>query len=205
MNMRTQLTRWCSAGLLTAALATSGAGCASDGVTVNRNGQNPNAVLNTRGIDPQDFKIAAQELTTQMLANPEVQRAFQSIDPQSGKPLVKISRFRNDTTLKINMVDYLATPVKNTLVNSGKARAFAEDQLAQDTAAGRDILSGTSSAKLPDFILYGVVSRLSTSEGDRAQNYYLFQMSLVDPEGTEVWSDRQDVSKGFRGRPGVGF
>jgi hypothetical protein len=136
----------------------------------------------SRKIDAQDFTAAAQETTQQMLSAPGVQQKLAEIQrtlPPGQKPLIKISRIRNDTGQKVNLVDYFVTPIESVLVNSGKAETFAEDKTTQSTAAAQDILNGTS-PRLAELTLFGVVTKLSTYNDGTDQNVYTFQLRLAD-------------------------
>src|SRR3954468_813103 len=75
----------------------------------------------SKKIDAQDFTAAAQETTQQMLSAPGVQQKLADIQrtlPPGQKPLIKISRIKNDTGQKVNLVDYFVTPIESVLVNS---------------------------------------------------------------------------------------
>src|SRR5437868_6696164 len=100
----------------------------------------------SKGLDVQDFTGAASETTNQMAVSGRIQDTLARIKsqlPPSQLPLIKISRIRNDTVQKINLVDYFVTPIESVLLNSGKVDSFSEDKQSQSLAAGQDILNGT--------------------------------------------------------------
>jgi PBP1b-binding outer membrane lipoprotein LpoB len=136
----------------------------------------------SKGLDAQDFTGAAQETTNLMLSAPRVQdklRAIQAKLPPDQRPLIFISRIRNDTGQKINLVDYFVTPIESVLINSGKADSVSEDKKTRSAAAGADILNGTQ-PRPADLTLHGVVSKLSTSSNGTDQNVFTFQLRLAD-------------------------
>jgi PBP1b-binding outer membrane lipoprotein LpoB len=176
--------RFASVFLLSATVLGFGAGCPGPTTTVG----GPSIV--SKDLDPQDFSAAAESVTNQMLAAPRVQDALKRISaklPQDQRPMIKISRIRNDTGLHINLVDYFVTPIESVLINSGKADSVSEDKQARDAAGGRDILNGTQ-PRTSDLILYGVVSKLYTSGNGVEQNAYTFQLRLSDANtGTDFF------------------
>lgn len=161
------------------------------------NPDDPNQRLTSRLLDPQDFSEAATVLSQQMLSSPRVARELTSFDSKAGQPLIKISRIKNDTGLKINMVDYLVTPIEQVLVNSGKANFVSEDAAGRDIAAGQEILNG-GRARLPDFVLFGTVSRLATADAGVWQNAFIFQIRLTrTADNTVVFVGSKDIAKQF--------
>lgn len=135
----------------------------------------------SKRIDAQDFTAAAQETTQQMLSSPGVQEAIASVAatlPRGQKPLIKISRIRNDAGQKVNLVDYFVTPIEATLLNTGKVSTFAEDKQAQSGAAAQEMLNG-GGPRVADFTLFGVVSKLSSYNDGTDQNVFTFQLRLA--------------------------
>jgi PBP1b-binding outer membrane lipoprotein LpoB len=161
-----------SSGLLALSLA----GCASDPRQVGEEHS-----ITTMDIDIQNFNNAAKDITNQMLLAPRVQQALAADAQQNnGKlPLIKISRIRNDTGLKVNMVTYLVTPIEEVFTNNGKVDFISEDQTGQDIAAAQQAL-GNGSARLPDFVLSGSVSQLDTGTHRTDQITYVFHLRLTD-------------------------
>jgi PBP1b-binding outer membrane lipoprotein LpoB len=160
----------------TGLLALSIAGCASEPRQVGEENS-----ITTMDIDIQNFNNAAKDITNQMLLAPRVQQALAVATQQSnGKlPLIKISRIRNDTGLKVNMVTYLVTPIQQVFINSGKVDFFSDDKTGQDVAAAQEGL-GNGSARLPDFVLFGSVSQLDTGTHRTDQTTYVFHIQLSD-------------------------
>ena len=165
-------------GLLTLSLA----GCASEPRQVGEESS-----ITTMDIDIQNFNNAAKDITNQMLLAPRVQQALAAaVQQNNGKlPLIKISRIRNDTDLKVNMVTYLVTPIQEVFTNSGKVDFFSDDKTGQDVAAAQEAL-GNGSARLPDFVLFGTVSQLDTGTHSTDQTAYVFHIQLTDTATNSV-------------------
>jgi PBP1b-binding outer membrane lipoprotein LpoB len=165
--------------VVTAGVVLLGSGC---GDTERTKSTGIDKSIVSKGIDAQDFTGAAQETTNLMLSAPRVQDKLKSIQaklPSDQRPLIYISRIKNDSGLKVNMVDYFVTPIESVLVNSGKVDSVSEDKKTRAAAAGADILNGTS-PRPADLTLHGVVSKLSTSGNGTDQNVYTFQLRLSD-------------------------
>lgn len=161
--------------LLSATLCAGIAGCASGPREVSEQQS-----ITSMDLDIQNFNNAAKNITNQMLLAPRVQQELAAVQQQNGKlPLIKISRIRNDTELKINMVTYLVTPIEEVFTNSGKVDFISEDKTAQDIAAAQNAM-GNGSARLPDFTLSGNVSELDTGARGTDQNTYVFHIQLTD-------------------------
>lgn len=160
-------------------------GCEST-PTIKEVGQDSS--ITSERLDIQNFNRAVTELTNKMLTQPRVGEEMARISQQSGgkRPYVKISRIKNDTGLKINMLDYLVTPMEEVFVNSGKLDFVSEDRQANELAAGHDMLRGTQ-PRLPDMVIEGTVNRLNTNDGRTNQNTYVFRLRLVDAATNTVF------------------
>jgi len=164
------------------------------------------AITTVGQIDIQDFNYAARELTNKMLVSQQFQEELRRIKearPRGPAPLIKISRIKNDTTLKVNMRGFLVDPMEEVLSESGKVRFFAEDRQAQDIAAAHETLGGAS-PQLPDMVLYGTVRDLRTEAGDVRQAAYVFHLRLAGADGNTIWQGQTQIIK--RGsRPAIGL
>lgn len=182
-------------------LAIGFAGCESHPREVEENQS-----ITTMNLDIQNFNNAAKDLTNQMLVAKRVQDTLAAIQQQNnGKlPLIKISRIRNDTDLKVNMVDYFVTPIEEVFTNSGKVDFFSEDQQGQDIAAAQNAL-GNGSAKLPDLVLWGTVTQLGSESNGTQQNAYVFQLKLTDTANNSMIFIGQKQILKQRDRAGLSF
>ncbi|HEY1686586.1 MAG TPA: hypothetical protein VGG19_17615 [Tepidisphaeraceae bacterium] len=170
--MQTKLSFALSAALLAATLT----GCASNPKEVSENQS-----ITTMDLDIQNFNNAAKNLTNQMLLAPRVQTALNDIQQRTGKlPLIKISRIKNDTDLKVNLVTYLVEPIQEVFTNSGKVDFFSEDKGGQDISAAQEAMGNAPPPKLPDFVLHGTVSELDTGNHSTDQTVYVFHLQLTD-------------------------
>lgn len=173
------------------------AGC-SENRTERVDTDDPHKRLTSKGIDPQDFKEVAAQIAQAMLNAPRLQGEFRA--ERDGKlPLLKISRIRNDTDLKINMVDWLVDPIEQEFVNSGKLDVVSEDKLGQDISAGQELLGNGGNPRLPSYVLFGYVSKLSTADGGVRQNAYKFNIKVTRTnDNVVVYTGSRDTGKQFR-------
>ncbi len=97
------------------------------------------------GLGLHDFQEASRQLTNKLLTAPRFQDELREITDtlrQSGearRPLIKISRIRDDTGLvpPINMADYLVEPMEEVFTNNARIDFFSDDPTARDISAGR--------------------------------------------------------------------
>jgi hypothetical protein len=173
-------------------------GSGSGGKTVVVTGSPDDPYITTKDLDPQDFQAAATDITNKMLASKGVQDQLTAIQRKTGrKPLIKISRIKNETTKKINMVDWLADPIEEVLLNSGKATSFSEDKTAQSLAAAHDMMNGTG-ANLPDLVMYGTVTSLTGRGEGVQQTTYKFNVRLSSAAGENIFTRSVDITKQTR-------
>jgi PBP1b-binding outer membrane lipoprotein LpoB len=154
--------------------------------------------ITTGGLDIQNFNNAAERLTQKMLTAPRVSKELASIEAETRTlPLIKITRIKNDTGIKINLIDYLVTPIEEVLVNSGKTDFFSEDRTGQDLAYANELLKKHGAkANLPDFVLHGTVSKLGSSGDGVDQRAYVFQLRLTNTRtNTVVFVGNEQIIK----------
>ena len=147
-------------------------------------------------IDIQDFRNAASTLTREMLDSPNFTNALNRIRAQKPgvQPLMKISKIKNDTMLKVDMRGFLVDPMENELLKTGTVTFFAEDAEAQQLAKMNEMMAG-GGPRLPDLILYGTVRDLRSEAGDMQQASYVFQLKLADASGITVWQGEKLITK----------
>ena len=123
-------------------------GCGSDAQVIEQD----RSITSIDQIDIQDFRAAASTLTRQMLNDPryasEVQR-LKSQTPGGGAPIMKVSKIKNDTMLKVDMRGFLVDPMEAELAKSRTVDFFAEDAEAQSLAKMNEMRSGQG-PRLPD-------------------------------------------------------
>lgn len=154
------------------------------------------SITTVEQIDIQDFRAAAATLTKEMLTSPRFSTWLQTNRTASpGRlPLMKISRIKNDTTLKVDMRGFLVDPIENELFKANLCDFYAEDDQAQQLAKMNETLNG-SQPRLPNLILYGTVRDLRSEAGDIKQASYVFQLKLADAQGVTVWQDEKLITK----------
>lgn len=162
------------------------------------------SITTVEQIDIQDFRIAAATLTRQMLESPRVQAEIQRIKAQkSANPLIKISRIKNDTMLKVDMRGFLVDPMEAELMKTTLVDFFAEDTEAQELARMHEMQTGTA-PRLPDLILYGTVRDLRSQAGSTKQASYVFHLKMANNTGATIWQDEKLITKQGK-RPTIGL
>ena len=148
-------------------------------------------------IDIQDFRAAASTLTRQMLDSPrfaaEVQR-LKAQQPGSAAPVMKISKIKNDTMLKVDMRGFLVDPMEAEILKSNTVDFFAEDAEAQSLAKMNELRTGQG-PRLPDMVLYGTVRELTAEAGRTKQASYIFHLKLANAAGVTMWQDDKLITK----------
>ncbi len=184
-------------GISAASIAFAGlSGCASNDVHKVDVGH----VHESSGITISDFNEAAVTITNKMLAAPRVQGQVKAISAGLGqgmRPLIKISRIRNDSGLQINLVDYLVDPIEETLTNSNSLDFVSEDKDARNTSAANALLNPNAPApRLANLTMHGVVSRLRTDDGGVQTNAYVFRIKVTDnATDSVIFSGSQQIAK----------
>lgn len=168
-------------------------GCGSDAQVIEQD----RSITSIDQIDIQDFRAAASTLTRQMLSAPnyasEVQR-LRSQTPGGTAPIMKISKIKNDTMLKVDMRGFLVDPMEAELLKSNTVVFFAEDAEAQSLAKMNEIRSGQG-PRLPDLVLYGTVRELPAEAGRTKQVTYVFHLKLANTSGITIWQDEKVITK----------
>ena len=177
-------------------------GCGSDAQVIEQD----RSITSVDQIDIQDFRAAASTLTRQMLGSPnftgEVQR-LRAQTPGGALPIMKISKIKNDTMLKVDMRGFLVDPMEAELLKSNTVSFFAEDSEAQSLAKMNELRTGQG-PRLPDLILYGTVRELTAEAGRTKQVSYVFHLKLADASGITVWQDEKLITKqGTRNAEGL--
>ncbi len=168
-------------------------GCGSDAQVIEQD----RSITSIDQIDIQDFRAAASKLTRQMLDSPnyasEVQR-LKAQTPGGALPIMKISKIKNDTMLKVDMRGFLVDPMEAELLKSNTVDFFAEDSEAQSLAKMNEMRSGQG-PRLPDLVLYGTVRELTAEAGRTRQVSYVFHLKLANASGITVWQDENLITK----------
>ncbi len=152
-------------------------------------------------IDIQDFNAAASSLTREMLNDPRFSATIERIKsskPDGRLPLVKISRVKNDTMLKVDMRGWLVDPMEYELMKANLVDFYAEDAEAQQMAMA------AGNAPKPDLVLFGTVRDLRSEAGSTRQASYAFHLKLADSTGVTIWQGQKLITKQGK-RPAIGI
>lgn len=145
-------------------------------------------------IDIQDFRGAAVSLTREMLNSPRFSSSVARLNKGNRLPLMKISKIKNDTMLKVDMRGWLVDPMESEMLKTNLVDFYAEDIEAQQLAKMNETMNGVQ-AKLPDLILFGTVRDLRSEAGATKQASYVFHLKLADATGVTIWQGEKLITK----------
>lgn len=161
-------------------------------------------------LDDRDFSDAAGELVRDMLASGRLRR------PDGGRYVMAMSRFTNDTQLRINM-DELVGKVRVDLLNSGQvimttavALGGPEDPMSMEVQRlGRSggafaANSGAARGNLqrPNLSLTGsIIQRNTRVDGGAMRIDYTFRLVVTDlSTGLAIWEGNRVITRLGSGR-----
>lgn len=152
-----------------------------------------NQAFTTMGVDLQDFKNAAGQLTQAMLNNAQVAKFEQT----NGRlPVVNVGAIVNKTDLSIDLAQ-IAGRINEDLLNSGLVEIVANDAGAisanQEDAFMSD--AKVNSADRADFYLEGTISLLTASFDGQREKTYTFQIRLNNRQRRTVFQKTVDMTK----------
>ena len=153
-----------------------------------------NEAITTLGIDLQDFKNAAGQLTQAMLNNPRIT----SFAKQNGGrlPVVNVGAIVNKSDLSIDMAQ-VSGRINEDLLNSGLVEIVANDAGAVSASkedAFMDDRDVNTDARA-DFYLEGTINMLSASFKDTRERTYTFQIRLNNRQRRTVFQKTVDMAK----------
>ena len=108
--------------------------------------------------------------------------------------MMKISKIKNDTMLKVDMRGWLVDPMESEMLKTNLVDFYAEDIEAQQLAKMNETMNGVQ-AKLPDLILFGTVRDLRSEAGATKQASYVFHLKLADATGVTIWQGEKLITK----------
>lgn len=149
--------------------------------------------ITTMGIDLQDFKNAASQLTQAMLNN----RTLLNFEAQNGRPpTVKVGQITNKSGDSIDLAQ-IAGRINEDLLNSGLVEIVADD--AGSVAASEEdfFTSGENINRdhQADFYLEGTINMLSAYFDGQSEKTYTFQLRLNDRGRRTVFQKSVDIAK----------
>lgn len=166
-------------------------GCATQGP--RRIVAGGNEAVTSMGVDLQDFKNAAGQLTQAMLNNANIANFEQKNGRQ---PVVNVGSIINKTDLSIDLAQ-IAGRINEDLLNSGLVEIVAndagavaankEDAFMNDVAVNRDDAA--------DFYMEGTINLLTASNADLREKNYTFQIRLNNRQRRTVFQKTIDIAK----------
>jgi len=153
-------------------------------------------VLNTGGINSQDWYTAADQLVGSLLTSGALDKS--PVQPS----VLAVDRIINNTKLNID-TDLLIKKIRVALMQTGKVAVtntmgLGERAVVASEAAEMDEMTTGKKAKVivPSYTLYGKLIQQTDKLNGVTQNTYSFQMSLVEVKtGLTVWEDDRAISK----------
>lgn len=181
---RTVLPALCILGLLLA-------GCAAQ--QPRRIVSGGNEAFTTMGVDLQDFKNAAGQLTQAMLNNAQIAKFEQA----NGRlPVVNVGSIVNKTDLSIDLAQ-IAGRINEDLLNSGLVEIVANDAGAV-AASKEDAFMNDAKVNADDradFYMEGTLNLLTASFDGQREKTYTFQIRLNNRQRRTVFQKTVDMTK----------
>jgi len=158
-------------------------------------------VLGGTGIDSQDVRTVAQEMSRDLLRADAIAQAEE-------KPVVALLPVRNETRFRID-TDIMTLQMRDLLIqNAGDKITFvARDRMGEVYAEREAKRAGEVSAGAEkmvsgaDYFLTGTLKPIHKSSSGKVSDYVYYSFELIDAESSElVWAKGYDVKKvGERG------
>jgi len=158
-------------------------------------------VLGGTGIDSQDVRTVAQEMSRDLVGSDAIQEAEQ-------KPIVALLPVENETRFRVD-TDIITLQMRDRLIEFAGDRVtfVARDRLGSVRAereakrAGEVTSSGEKMISGADYFLTGVLKTVSKSAEGKVSDYIYYSFELIDAESSNiVWAKGYDVKKvGERG------
>ena len=150
--------------------------------------------ITTMGIDLQDFKNAASQLTQAMLNN----RTLLNFEAQNGRPpTVKVGQITNKCDLEHIDLAQIAGRINEDLLNSGLVEIVADDA-GSVAASEEDAFLNGENVNLDhqaDFYLEGTINMLSAYFDGQTEKTYTFQLRLNNRDRRTVFQKSVDIAK----------
>lgn len=145
----------------------------------------------------------------QLIGGQAVEKLFKIVDEQSvfpvaGRPVLYVAKIRNltDEHIDTTMIsEYISVKVGDTgkvrLVDRTDAREEQLNELQFQQGAFVDPTTTKQIGKIlgADYFLVGSLSNLVAKAGARKGQYFLFILTLVNVETSEVWKSQVEVQK----------
>lgn len=149
--------------------------------------------ITSMGVDLQDFKNAAGQLTQAMLNNGHIV----NFEKKNGRlPVINVGSIINKTDLSIDLAQ-VSGRINEDLLNSGLVEIVAndagaiaankEDAFMNDVAVNRDDAA--------DFYMEGTINLLTAANADLREKNYTFQIRLNNRQRRTVFQKSVDMAK----------
>lgn len=152
-----------------------------------------NEAFTTMGVDLQDFKNAAGQLTQAMLNNAQIAKFEQT---HGRLPAVNVGTIVNKTDLSIDLAQ-IAGRINEDLLNSGLVEIVANDAGAiaasQEDAFLND--SKVNADDRADFYMEGTINLLTASFNGQREKTYTFQIRLNNRQRRTIFQKTIDMTK----------
>lgn len=147
----------------------------------------------TMGVDLQDFKNAAGQLTQAMLSNAQLAKFEQT---NGRPPVVNVGAIVNKTDLSIDLAQ-IAGRINEDLLNSGLVEIVANDAGAiaasKEDAFTKDLKVNTD--EHADFYMEGTINLLTASFDGQREKTYTFQIRLNNRQRRTIFQKTIDMTK----------
>jgi PBP1b-binding outer membrane lipoprotein LpoB len=145
------------------------------------------------GVDLQDFKNAAGQLTQAMLNN----RHIADFEAKNGRmPAVNVGSIINKTDLSIDLAQ-IAGRINEDLLNSGLVEIVANDAGAVAASKEDAFMNNTAvnTDDRADFYMEGTINMLTASFDDMREKTYTFQIRLNNRQRRTIFQKTIDMAK----------
>ncbi|MEW6515443.1 MAG: penicillin-binding protein activator LpoB [candidate division FCPU426 bacterium] len=195
---------WVGAVVLSAGLL---AGC---GMEVKR--ISPDEVVDLSGRwNDTDSKLVAEEMVKEALARPWLSKYMKAHGGNEPKVIVGTIANKSDEHIAI---DTFVKDIERELTNSGMVQFVAtksereeirEEREDQQTWSSQDTRKEMYDETGADYMMKGVISKITDSRDSKATFYYQVDMELVDlQKNLKVWFGNKQIKKYIK-RPGARF
>ena len=188
-----------TSSLIAAAAVSLAVGCATPQATYVESSGN-RTITNVGQINLQDWNRAAETMINSMIEKWVATGKLKGTGPD-GRTVIAISYIRNNTGQQID-TDMLVKKIRTALLDTGKVVTDvtsglgpSEDPLAAESRAKQQFLSDDKLKKGVDYTLSGKIIENLVKQGNLRESSYVFQLSLVTPDGLAVWEGEETIVK----------
>ncbi len=151
--------------------------------------------ITTMGVDLQDFKNAAGQVTQALLNNPRIKN-FKA--EQGRLPMLTLGSILNKTDVTIDLAQ-IAGRINEDLLNSGLVELIATNK-GSVNASIEDRVNVKA-----DFFLEGTIMNLDASFDDLVERTYTFQLLVNDRQRKTIFQKTVDIAKQTEDADAVGW